>query len=177
MRGCCISTVTLYKFGFDKRGHRTVKIKVLKLLSPVTPNPEFPEELRYLVSASEAEPREGAFLRRGQPLWQMVLDGEGVDSARREGFGALFANLGLPPLRTSKALRPKLPGDKELERKEKLGERAGDYAIHGGGWPVRVKGVEGVVGVIVVSGLKQEEDHQVIVEVLGEIGKKQKERA
>ena len=108
------------------RGHRTVKIKVLKLLSPVTPNPEFPEELRYLVSAPEAEPREGAFLRRGQPLWQMVLDGEGVDSARREGFGALFANLGLPPLRTSKALRPRLPGDKELERIEKSGERAGE---------------------------------------------------
>ncbi|VDC07981.1 unnamed protein product [Peniophora sp. CBMAI 1063] len=58
-----------------------------------------------------------------------------------------------------------------------LGERAGNYAIHGGGWPVRVKGVEGVVGVIVVSGLKQEEDHQVIVEVLKEIVKKQEGKA
>lgn len=62
-------------------------------------------------------------------------------------------------------------------KKYMLGERAGDYAIHGGGWPVRVKGVEGVVGVIVVSGLKQEQDHQVIVEVLEEIVKKQDERA
>ncbi|KAI9825537.1 MAG: hypothetical protein M1819_000529 [Sarea resinae] len=44
---------------------------------------------------------------------------------------------------------------------------AGEYAIHGGGFPVKVKGVEGVVGVIVVSGLKQEEDHQVVVEVVG----------
>ena len=44
-----------------------------------------------------------------------------------------------------------------------LGERAGDYAIHGGGFPVRVLGIEGVVGAIVVSGLAQEEDHQVIV--------------
>lgn len=41
-----------------------------------------------------------------------------------------------------------------------------DYAIHGGGFPIRVKGVDGIVGVIVVSGLKQEHDHQVIVEVL-----------
>ncbi|KAJ7754527.1 hypothetical protein B0H16DRAFT_1542646 [Mycena metata] len=47
-----------------------------------------------------------------------------------------------------------------------LGETAGQYAIHGGGFPVRVKSVEGVVGVIVVSGLKQEWDHQVIVETV-----------
>ncbi|KAI3390678.1 hypothetical protein diail_8884 [Diaporthe ilicicola] len=47
-----------------------------------------------------------------------------------------------------------------------LGETAGDYAIHGGGFPVRVKGVEGPIGAIVVSGLAQEEDHQVIVESL-----------
>ncbi|KAL2012277.1 hypothetical protein VTN00DRAFT_4995 [Thermoascus crustaceus] len=46
------------------------------------------------------------------------------------------------------------------------GSVADDYAIHGGGFPVRVKGVDGVVGVIVVSGLKQEHDHQAIVEVV-----------
>lgn len=49
-----------------------------------------------------------------------------------------------------------------------LGERAGDYAIHGGGFPVKVKDVEGVVGVIVVSGLTMQEDHEVIVEVIEE---------
>ncbi|KAI0687360.1 hypothetical protein C8Q76DRAFT_803657 [Earliella scabrosa] len=49
-----------------------------------------------------------------------------------------------------------------------LGDRAGDYAIHGGGCPVRVKDVEGVVGVIVVSGLSMQEDHEVIVEVIEE---------
>ncbi|KAI9376563.1 hypothetical protein BJX61DRAFT_253156 [Aspergillus egyptiacus] len=48
------------------------------------------------------------------------------------------------------------------------GKVADDYAIHGGGFPVRVKGVDGVVGVIVVSGLKQQDDHQVIVEVVKE---------
>ncbi len=46
------------------------------------------------------------------------------------------------------------------------GKTADEYAIHGGAFPVRVKGVDGVVGVIVVSGLKQEDDHQVIVEVV-----------
>ncbi|KAH7924766.1 hypothetical protein BV22DRAFT_1195707 [Leucogyrophana mollusca] len=38
------------------------------------------------------------------------------------------------------------------------------YALHGGGFPLKVKGVEGLVGVIVVSGLTQEDDHTVIVE-------------
>ena len=49
-----------------------------------------------------------------------------------------------------------------------LGTKAGEYAIHGGGWPVRVQGVEGIVAVIVVSGLKQEQDHGIIVQVVSE---------
>lgn len=36
--------------------------------------------------------------------------------------------------------------------------------VHGGGVPVRVRGVEGVVAVIVVSGLKQDQDHMVVIE-------------
>ncbi|TID15536.1 duf336 domain-containing protein [Venturia nashicola] len=46
------------------------------------------------------------------------------------------------------------------------GERAGEYAIHGGAVPVFVEGVEGVVAVVTVSGLAQEEDHGVVVEAL-----------
>ncbi|KAF4974994.1 hypothetical protein FZEAL_8178 [Fusarium zealandicum] len=42
------------------------------------------------------------------------------------------------------------------------------YAIAGGGIPIRVQGVEGIVAVVIVSGLKQEEDHGVIVEVIKE---------
>lgn len=45
---------------------------------------------------------------------------------------------------------------------------AGQYAIHGGAVPIRVAGVEGIVGVVVVSGLKQHEDHGVIAEVIRE---------
>jgi uncharacterized protein (UPF0303 family) len=64
-----------------------------------------------------------------------------------------------------------------------LGSQAGEYAIHGGGFPVRVQGVEGVVAVIVVSGLKQEQDHGIIVQVVREfleelgieLGEKKKE--
>lgn len=45
-----------------------------------------------------------------------------------------------------------------------LGGRIGEFAIHGGGVPIRVQGVEGVVAVCVVSGLKQWDDHQAVIE-------------
>ncbi|KAI0876156.1 hypothetical protein GGS24DRAFT_452760 [Hypoxylon argillaceum] len=45
-------------------------------------------------------------------------------------------------------------------------DKAGEYAIHGGGVPIKVEGVEGIVAVVVVSGLKQHEDHGVIVDVI-----------
>ncbi len=63
----------------------------------------------------------------------------------------------------------KFKGDEgEFARKYALGVEAGGYAIHGGGVPIRVKGVEGIVGVLVVSGLKQQEDHMVVIEALQE---------
>ncbi|GAA5850839.1 hypothetical protein JCM8547_009102 [Rhodosporidiobolus lusitaniae] len=55
-----------------------------------------------------------------------------------------------------------------------FGTSEADYAIHGGGFPVRVKGVESLVAVIVVSGLAQEDDHQVIVDSVTEYIEKQK---
>ncbi|KFY24288.1 hypothetical protein V491_02207 [Pseudogymnoascus sp. VKM F-3775] len=45
---------------------------------------------------------------------------------------------------------------------------ASKYAIHGGAVPVRVKGVEAPVAVVIVSGLSQDEDNGVVVEVLQE---------
>ncbi|GAW22186.1 hypothetical protein ANO14919_117210 [Xylariales sp. No.14919] len=65
-------------------------------------------------------------------------------------------------------LQCKYQGDEAaFRRKFGLGEEAaGQYAIHGGGVPIRVHGVEGVVAVVVVSGLKQHEDHGVIVDVI-----------
>ncbi|KAH7323060.1 hypothetical protein B0I35DRAFT_476952 [Stachybotrys elegans] len=65
-------------------------------------------------------------------------------------------------------LHCKFGGDEGLfAAKYGLGpEQAGRYAIHGGGVPIRVAGVEGVVAVVVVSGLKQHEDHGVIVDVI-----------
>ncbi|KAF9888163.1 hypothetical protein FE257_009158 [Aspergillus nanangensis] len=76
----------------------------------------------------------------------------------------MFASTGLGPNEVEAALVRKFA----LTSTGGGGGAADDYAIHGGGFPVRVKGVDGVVGVIVVSGLKQEDDHQVIVETVGE---------
>ncbi|KAF9242031.1 hypothetical protein BU15DRAFT_60541 [Melanogaster broomeanus] len=44
------------------------------------------------------------------------------------------------------------------------------YACHGGGFPVKVKGVEGIVGVIVISGVALEDEiwHAVIVDGIKE---------
>ncbi|KXL45550.1 hypothetical protein M433DRAFT_143802 [Acidomyces richmondensis BFW] len=86
--------------------------------------------------------------------------------------------------RSTWAMHHQFKGDEgAFAAKFALGDRAGEYAIHGGGWPVRVRGVEGVVAVVVVSGLKQEQDHGVIVQTVGEmleemgveIGEKKKE--
>ena len=64
----------------------------------------------------------------------------------------------------------KMKGDEAaFAAKYALGQRAGEFAIHGGGWPVRVRGVEGVVAVVVVSGLKQEQDHGLIVMCVSEL--------
>lgn len=61
----------------------------------------------------------------------------------------------------------KMQGDETaFAKKFMLGDRAGSYAIHGGGFPVKVRGVDGVVAVIVVSGLAQHEDHQVVLEAM-----------
>jgi uncharacterized protein (UPF0303 family) len=40
-----------------------------------------------------------------------------------------------------------------------------EYAIHGGAFPITIEG-SGVIGVITVSGLAQEEDHDMIVEAI-----------
>lgn len=40
-----------------------------------------------------------------------------------------------------------------------------EYAAHGGGWPIEVRGV-GMVGFFGISGLPQVQDHELIVEVL-----------
>jgi uncharacterized protein (UPF0303 family) len=65
-------------------------------------------------------------------------------------------------------LHCKFNGDEALFRAKNglSAEQAKDYAMHGGAVPVRVKGVEGVLAVVAVSGLTQAEDHGVIADVI-----------
>lgn len=56
-------------------------------------------------------------------------------------------------------------------------EEASQYAIHGGAVPIRVRGVEGIVAVVVVSGLQQEHDHGVIMDVIEDNWEKVQEGA
>ena len=49
----------------------------------------------------------------------------------------------------------------------KHGVKEEEYAIHGGGTPIKVRG-KGLVGVLLISGLPQVQDHLIGVEVLTE---------
>lgn len=55
--------------------------------------------------------------------------------------------------------------EKGQEFTQATGLPLSDFAAHGGGWPITVKGV-GMVGFFGISGLPQVEDHNVIVECL-----------
>ncbi|KAG9192822.1 alcohol dehydrogenase, propanol-preferring [Alternaria panax] len=69
-------------------------------------------------------------------------------------------------------LQNQFEGDEEkFKAKMGLGETAKDYAIHGGGVPIYIKNCDSPVAVVVVSGLKQWDDHQVVIEELGKLCK------
>jgi uncharacterized protein (UPF0303 family) len=46
-----------------------------------------------------------------------------------------------------------------------MGVNPADYAAHGGAFPVRIRHV-GVIGVVTVSGLRQADDHALVVEAI-----------
>jgi uncharacterized protein (UPF0303 family) len=75
-------------------------------------------------------------------------------------------------------LHNKFGGDEEaFKTKLGLGAKATEYAIHGGGVPIFVKNCDTPVAVCVVSGLKQWDDHQVVIEGLKGVCKSLGEKA
>ncbi|MFM6962792.1 MAG: heme-degrading domain-containing protein [Micrococcales bacterium] len=50
-----------------------------------------------------------------------------------------------------------------------------DFTPHGGCVPIRVEGVEGIVATVTISGLPQEQDHELAVEGLSLLSKSQRQ--
>ena len=101
--------------------------------------------------------------RFGQPLFYCALAGSVPDNAewvRRKGnvvarFHRSSYHVGLELQQTQSSLE------------EKFGLATGDYAAHGGAFPLIVSGA-GVIGSVTVSGLPQRLDHALVVEALAQ---------
>ncbi|MFA9398786.1 MAG: heme-degrading domain-containing protein [Clostridiaceae bacterium] len=68
--------------------------------------------------------------------------------------------------RSSYYIKTKLQS-KDENLQDKYGLSKETYGAYGGAFPIRIKNT-GVIGAICVSGLKQEEDHELVVETIRE---------
>ena len=99
--------------------------------------------------------------RNGQQLFHFAMAGTSVDNGEwvkrknrvvgRFGHSSYYVGIALKS------------AEQTIEEKYLLPES--EYAPHGGAFPLIIKGV-GVVGTVTVSGLPQEEDHELVVSVL-----------
>lgn len=99
--------------------------------------------------------------RFGQPLFYAALAGttpDNVDWVRRK------SNVVARFHRSSYAvgIKERIKGESAIEGQ---GLALGDYATHGGSFPITVEGA-GVIGSVTVSGLPQREDHALVIEAL-----------
>ncbi|RTL27173.1 MAG: heme-degrading domain-containing protein [Rhodocyclaceae bacterium] len=99
--------------------------------------------------------------RCGQLLFYAALPGTTPDNAdwiRRKG------NVVTRFLRSSYAIGLSLQ-QKGGDLTSRYGLPAGDYASHGGAFPLCVEGA-GIIGYVAVSGLPQRDDHELVVAAL-----------
>ena len=99
--------------------------------------------------------------RAGQQLFHFAMEGTSIDNGewvkrknrvvQRFGHSSYYMGIALKN------------AGQTIEDKYLLPES--EYAAHGGAFPLIIKGV-GVVGTITVSGLPQEEDHELVVSTL-----------
>jgi uncharacterized protein (UPF0303 family) len=99
--------------------------------------------------------------RNGQRLFHAALPGASADNdgwvARKS---AVVDRYGRSSLRVGEEFRVKGGSFDESSRLDPA-----EYAAHGGAFPVLLRGT-GCVGTVAVSGLRQLEDHRLVVEVL-----------
>ena len=99
--------------------------------------------------------------RTGHQLFHAALTGATPDNdAWIERKGRVVRRFGHSSLYMGQLCR-----DEGTTLEEKFGVEPHRYAAHGGAFPVTVRSV-GPVGVVVVSGLPQLEDHRMVVEAL-----------
>ncbi len=128
----------------------------------------FPNEMALdlglaLLQAARSKPKPVTIdiTRSGQQLFHFAMTGTSVDNdewIRRKNnvvirFGHSSYYVGISLKRAGQT----------MEEKYLLSSR--EYAAHGGAFPLKIQGV-GVVGTITVSGLPQQEDHELVVTTL-----------
>ncbi|KAF9182991.1 hypothetical protein BGZ51_000758 [Haplosporangium sp. Z 767] len=98
--------------------------------------------------------------RNGQALFQHAMEGTTVDN---ENWMRRKTNTVVRLQHSSYYIGRLLASKGQADMEKSYMVSMTDYACHGGGFPLLIKNV-GCVGAIVVSGLKQDEDHAVVVE-------------
>lgn len=99
--------------------------------------------------------------RFGQPLFYAALAGttpDNVDWVRRKSNVVARFHCSSYAV----GIKERMKGESAIESQ---GLALGDYATHGGSFPITVEGA-GVIGSVTVSGLPQREDHALVIEAL-----------
>lgn len=109
--------------------------------------------------------------RNGLQLFHFAMEGTAIDNGEwirrknnvvnRFGHSSFFVGRSLKN------------ADKTIEEKYLISSQ--EYAAHGGAFPLIVRGV-GPVGTVTVSGLPQQEDHELVVRVLRQFVERQEHK-
>ena len=113
---------------------------------------------------SKSKPVTIDIARNGQQLFHFAMEGTSLDNdvwikrknnvVNRFGHSSFYMGISLQ--------------SKGQTIEEKYLISSSEYAAHGGAFPLIIQGV-GVVGTITVSGLPQEEDHELVVTTLKQV--------
>ncbi|KAK3838669.1 MAG: hypothetical protein JOS17DRAFT_302246 [Linnemannia elongata] len=123
---------------------------------------------RLVTLAKEKTPYKGitvAITRNGQLLFHHAMQGTTVDN---ENWIRRKTNTTVRLQHSSYYIGRLLATKDQTEMEQSYKVPAADYACHGGAFPLIIKDV-GCVGAIVASGLKQDEDHALVVQAIREM--------